>query len=225
VRSYRRRIVVGVVILLALLAAGCGEPVATPREDPPDGGPSDGMVEPVIATVARVEPVGADVEGLLSGVTRFGVDLFGQVATDDANVVLSPTSIAIAFGMARAGAAGETAAEIDAVLGFPADERTTHASLNALDRLLTEAAPAELDELDAAGEVHDEDDRSGERGGPPALAIANGVFPQIGHPNPRRLPRHPRGAVRRRRGPGGLRQRHRHPDDRRLGARADPRPH
>jgi hypothetical protein len=212
-----------------LLTAACGRPVASLPDDAPVDPPESDLhadpVEPVTTDVARAEPHDADVEGLVAAVTRFGIDLFGQFATDDTNVVLSPASIAIAFGMARAGAAGETAAEIDAVLGFPADERTTHASLNALDRLLTEAAPAELDELDAAGEVHDEDDRSGERGGPPALAIANGVFPQIGYPNPRRLPRHPRGAVRPRRGPGGLRQRHRHPDDRRLGARADPRPH
>lgn len=162
-----------------LLTAACGQPAASPPDDPPESDLQAEAVEPITADVARAEPVGADVEEPLAGVTRFGIDLFGEVATDDANVVVSPASIAIAFGMARAGAAGQTAAEIDAVLGFPAEESTTHASFNALDRLLAAAAPAELDEPDSQTDGSEVGD---ERGGPPALAIANGVFPQVEYP-------------------------------------------
>ncbi|MPZ87151.1 MAG: serpin family protein [Nitriliruptorales bacterium] len=145
---------------------------------PPSAGPDPPGAEGQLltATVDRADPEGADVDALVDGMTRFGLELFGQVAEPGANVVVSPPSIAVAFGMARAGAAGTTAEEIDAVLRFPPDAATTHSSFNALDRLLAEAAPADLG-------AHDpEATRSPEESAPPALAIANGVFPQIGFP-------------------------------------------
>ncbi len=118
-----------------------------------------------------VEPVGGDLASLVDGMTAFGHDLHAQVAEPGENVVLSPASIAIAFGMARAGAKGTTAEEIDAVLGFPADAATTHASFNELIRTLETAAPGTLPAEPEA--------RRRRRGGvrPPALAIANSVFP------------------------------------------------
>lgn len=130
------------------------------------------------ASVERAEPEGADVDALVDGMTRFGVDMYREVLpTGEAggtNVVLSPASIAIAFGMARAGARGTTADQIDEVLHFPADPAITHASFNALDRALAKAAPAEL-----AAEEPDASRPTGETS-PPALAIANGVFPDVG---------------------------------------------
>jgi serine protease inhibitor len=79
--------------------------------------------------------------------------------------------------MAQAGADGTTAQEIAAVLGFPPDAAVTHASFNALDRLLREAAPAELGTPDPEAARP-----AGSGGEPPALEIANGVFPQVGFP-------------------------------------------
>lgn len=126
--------------------------------------------------VARAETDGADLDALVNGITRFGVELFDQVAQPGENVVLSPTSIAMVFGMARAGAQGTTAQEIDRVLHLPGDAETTHVSFNALDQLLAEVAPEELRSPDPqATRVPGEES-------PPALEIANGVFPQIGFP-------------------------------------------
>jgi serine protease inhibitor len=50
-------------------------------------------------------------------VNRFGLDLFrALVAREPVNTVISPASIAIALSMARLGARGATAAQMDAVL-------------------------------------------------------------------------------------------------------------
>ena len=115
--------------------------------------------------------MGADLASLVAGMTTFGHDLHAQVAQPGENVVLSPASIAIAFGMARAGAGGTTAEEIDAVLGFPADAATTHASFNELIRALEAAAPETLP-------AEPEESRlPGEESPSPALAIANSLFP------------------------------------------------
>jgi len=56
-------------------------------------------------------------------VSRFALDLYGALAADSqpSNLVFSPASIAIALAMAREGADGATAAQIDAVL--PIDDR------------------------------------------------------------------------------------------------------
>ncbi|MFN2557959.1 MAG: serpin family protein [Nitriliruptorales bacterium] len=159
-------------VAFALGIAACG----MPRSAGPDA--SDGVVEGQLLTAAvdRADPEGADVPGLVGGMTRFGVELFRQVAKPDSNVVVSPTSIAWAFGMARAGARGTTAQEIDNVLRFSPDAATTHASFNVLDRLLAEATPAQLPAPEP------EATRSWQDRQPPALEIANGVFPQIDFP-------------------------------------------
>ena len=56
------------------------------------------------------------------GLNRFGFDLFGQLRTtsNDANDLVSPLSIATAFGMTYAGARGETARQMEQVFGFDA---------------------------------------------------------------------------------------------------------
>jgi serpin B len=65
----------------------------------------------------------APVDAITAGITDFGYRL-SQVAGDPTkNWVASPLSIAYAFAMARAGAEGDTAAEIDRVFGFPPARR------------------------------------------------------------------------------------------------------
>jgi serpin B len=54
-----------------------------------------------------------------TGLRDFGYHLNRLTADPSQNWVVSPLSIAYAFSMARAGAGGETAAEIDRVFGFP----------------------------------------------------------------------------------------------------------
>jgi serpin B len=73
-------------------------------------------------------PDDAPIAEVAAGVTRVGHALAERATTT--NWVCSPLSLAYAFAMARAGAGGETAAEIDRVLGFP--EEGTQAAFNAI---------------------------------------------------------------------------------------------
>ena len=103
--------------------------------------------------------------------TAFGYDLMEVASRAADNFVCSPASIAYAFAMARAGARGETAAQIDEVLGFPAGG--PHAALNSLARqvVTVDKAPAPTPTRPTRGA---RDKR------PPVLAIANGQFVQVG---------------------------------------------
>jgi serine protease inhibitor len=66
------------------------------------------------------------------GLVDFGAQLDQLTADPSKNWVASPLSIAYAFSMARAGAGGETAAEIDRAFGFPATGRDE--AFNAISR-------------------------------------------------------------------------------------------
>jgi serpin B len=84
---------------------------------------------------AAADPAAAEVAG--KAIDAFGFDLYRGVATGDpgADLVISPASIAIALAMARAGARGETADQMDAVLrALGSDEGA--AGINALDQAL-----------------------------------------------------------------------------------------
>ena len=107
----------------------------------------------------------ADAVAAAAAVNAFGFDLYRAVATDDGNVVVSPTSIALALAMARAGARGTTAAEMDAVLHDAASDANA-AWLNALDLAL-------------AGRSGTFKDESG-KDQPVTLRIANSSFGQRG---------------------------------------------
>ncbi len=96
-------------------------------------GPAD--VALAKANVPRASADPALAKSAAGAINAFGIDLYLRVATGDGNVVVSPASIAIALGMARAGALGTTAAEMDAVLHDLATDE--HAAwLNALDAAL-----------------------------------------------------------------------------------------
>ncbi len=87
-------------------------PSPTPR---PTSGP--GLA---ISTVARAAADPAAAKSVAASINAFGLDLFRQLLTDPSltqkNAVFSPASIALALGMALAGAKGETASQMDAVL-------------------------------------------------------------------------------------------------------------
>jgi len=97
----------------------------------------------------------------------FGFDLYRAVAAGQANVVFSPASITLALAMARAGARGQTAAEMDAVLHAVASD--DHAGwLNALDQALAARSGTFKDESGTDLQV--------------TLRIANAPFAQQGLP-------------------------------------------
>lgn len=55
-------------------------------------------------------------QDVAAAVEAFGTDLYGVLAPADGNLVFSPYSAAVALAMTRAGAAGDTAAQMDVVL-------------------------------------------------------------------------------------------------------------
>ena len=65
----------------------------------------------------------------------FAADLYGELAKEPGNLVFSPYSVAAALAMTRAGAAGETAAQMDEVLHASLADDLDDA-MNALDRAL-----------------------------------------------------------------------------------------
>jgi len=122
------------------------------------------------ATPARAEGdapvVGAPAKAAAAGVNAFTADLLRTTAATGGNAFLSPYSIATAVAMARAGATGATAAEIDAALHLPAD------------------APAAFRELVAAlasvPMVNTWTDGAREQAPAYALSVANGLFAHRG---------------------------------------------
>jgi len=122
--------------------------------------------------VSRVAPApDAPVEDLARSITTLGYALSGVSAEPGDNWVVSPTSIAMAFAMARAGAAGETAAQIDQVFGFP--EQGLHDAFNSINRQVVTAAvpPAR----------RSNETRQADRPPlPPVVCVGNALFPQAG---------------------------------------------
>ncbi len=122
--------------------------------------------------VPRAEAKPAQAKRVAASITAFGVDLYKRMLEDGtidakANAVFSPTSIALALGMARAGANGETAAQMDAVLHVAGWE-ALGVGLNALDQAL---ASRDATWKDGEGTTHEL-----------ALRIANAAFAQEGWP-------------------------------------------
>jgi serpin B len=144
------------LILLAASAAACG------------GSESTVLMAPGVGREAPVNPPLAEV---VRGLTAFGHNLYAAAAKPGSNMVVSPLSIACAFGMARAGAAGATAAALDRVFGFPAGG--PHTAFNALTRkvVTVDGVPPEPDP---------EAERDAENSEPadPVVGIANGLFAQ-----------------------------------------------
>ena len=102
----------------------------------------------------------ADAAPAARSLNALGSDLYAAlVEGNDENLVFSPASILLALAMARAGAAGTTASEMDAVLHID-DPEAIHHALNGLTRALearsgtieVNGEPAEL-ELSIANAV------------------------------------------------------------------------
>ncbi len=112
-------------------ASGDGEPTPSqPSAEPtaPDTQPTTGAMSPeptmtddielARANLTRLATTPADATSAGAAVNAFGLDLYRALATGDpsTNLVMSPASIALALAMARPGARGQTASEMDAVM-------------------------------------------------------------------------------------------------------------
>jgi len=158
-------------LLVALaLVAGCSaspaSPSASPSAAPSGSAPAAGGVELAIAHgVARLPLSAGAATSAGEAVDAFGLDLYGRLRAQPGNLVFSPASVALALSMARAGARGTTAAEMDAVLhGLASD---AHADwIASLDQAL-------------AARTGTFADRAGDPQ-PVTLRIANGGFAQRG---------------------------------------------
>lgn len=127
-----------VLAALGLLLAGCGGPSAAPAAPEPEG------VEVLGAETDRVEPAASDeqIAALTAAQTSFAIDLYQAVADEvDGDLVIGPTSLHAVLAMIRAGARGQTATEMDAVLH--ADGLDLHPAGNALDRALRDRNSAD----------------------------------------------------------------------------------
>jgi serpin B len=132
------------LLALALAAAACGDDGDTGTAED-SGGPTTGAGVPapsgdvVASGLARSSPdVSAeDLAAAAAAERAFAAAVFDLLADGDDNVVFSPASIHLALAMTYAGARGDTAAEMAAVLGSPFDDQERfHAALNALDTAL-----------------------------------------------------------------------------------------
>jgi serpin B len=144
-------------LLSAVLALAACAPAATPGGD----------VGLARADVPRSSADPGDALHAGAALDAFGLDLYRAFAAGQTNVVFSPASITLALAMARAGARGQTAAEMDAVMHAVASD--DHAGwLNALDQALAARS----------GTFKDESGKNL----PVTLRIANAPFAQQGMP-------------------------------------------
>ena len=153
-------------------AASVPPPNATPEPRAASSvPPSVAPAAELVADVARAVPADASVEGTVDGLITLGHELHDQVAETSTNTVLSPLSIALAFGMVRAGAVGDTADEVDAALHFTPE---VHEALNALEQdIVSRDAPPPLRDPDAPRDLSEPPQ-------PPVVAVANRLFVQEG---------------------------------------------
>lgn len=143
--------------LLTLLAGACG-----PASDPLAGSPLQteprqaGEPPPAEPVADRAPPDSSHTADLAAGLNGVGFDLFRYAAAQsDGDVVLSPLSIGLAFGMADAGASGETAAALADLFRYPVEGEDRWQAFNTLEQTVTDA-------------------------GAPIVRVANRQFPDTG---------------------------------------------
>ena len=135
------------LLLVATVAGACGAPAG---------------IEVVEGHVARANVSAADAAQAAGAIDAFGLDLYRQTI-GSGNAVMSPASIALALAMARAGARGDTAAQMDAVLhAFGSD-----ANANGVNSLQQALAALNGTFTDGKGDKHEL-----------TLRIANAPFAQ-----------------------------------------------
>jgi len=129
------------LVLALLVSTACGSGARPPGSASPGGTSApagtggDGAIGLALAHVPRASASPADAAEAATAINAFGLDVFRRVGAAGGNVVISPASIALALAMARAGARGETATQMDTVLrSVGSDDRA--AGINALAQAL-----------------------------------------------------------------------------------------
>lgn len=147
--------------LLSVLAlAGCSSAETTAPVNPL------GYSDPV---VVRPAPDSPDVLALTEGLNDAGYDLFHYLAEGDGDIVLSPLSIGLAFGMLDLGATGTVADALDDLFGYPVDGDDLWSAFNTLEQGV-------VSEPDPASTSADPDDAYPEL---PTVRIGNRMFRDV----------------------------------------------
>jgi serpin B len=84
------------------------------------------------ARAERPDDGKADRTAAVQGNSQFALDLYAQLRGQDGNLFFSPYSISTALAMTRAGAKGDTAAQMDKTLHFTLGQDILHAAFGAL---------------------------------------------------------------------------------------------
>lgn len=126
-------------LVLCLFVAACGAPDSPTGAEPDGVAAEDPIVPRADPVVERPEPASPHLDELVRGINAVGYDLYGVAAEPDGgDVVLSPLSIGIAFGMADVGATGEPAAALADLFAFPAEGEERWAAFNTLEQSVTD---------------------------------------------------------------------------------------
>jgi len=127
-RPSTHRPLITLLALLPVLASACGASAQSPSTPGPAG------ISFAVAHVPRASTSPSGAAPAAAAIDSFGFELFRRLATAGGNAVISPTSVAIALAMAEAGARGQTADQMAAVLHGAGS--STGAAINALDQAL-----------------------------------------------------------------------------------------
>jgi serpin B len=144
--SRPRRPVAALLAGLLLLITACGgDPAATTEATDPANGDVTTAAEPAATTdpdVPRPEPDSDDAAALAAGINEVGYELFrAEAAASEQDVLLSPLSIGLAFGMLDVGATGATAEALEELFAYPVAGEVRWSAFNTLDQRVV--APGE----------------------------------------------------------------------------------
>lgn len=89
-------------------------------------------------------------ENVVKGNNAFAVQLYRELGTREGNLFFSPYSVSSALGMTYAGAGGNTAKEMAAVLHFDLGQRELHSAFKSLNQELASTAPKSGQKLNIA---------------------------------------------------------------------------
>lgn len=130
-----------------------------------------------VSAVAVADRQGPSADPTVAGraVTSFGTELFAAVRAGgdpDANLTISPASVAVALAMLEPGATGEAATQLRRLLAID-DPVAYHASMNALEQDLEARTPDPV-----TNDLGDQKQDPGEV----AIRLANAAYLQQGYP-------------------------------------------
>jgi len=124
-------------VIAAFLLAGCSPAGQSPEPTQPEE-PTQPPAEAqdLIGEVAyNLNPQASldQIQALADAHNAFALDLYKQLAGEGENIFYSPYSIYMALLMTYAGAAGDTASQMESTLHLPYSQEEVHAVMNALN--------------------------------------------------------------------------------------------